>query len=302
MNALSSRLAAAREKAAVGPVLARGLLHVTGKDRLDYLHRMCTQRVNGLSPGSAVHAAFLNVKGRVLAEGMLVVGEEHVLLDVDAGVAESLRAHLAKYVIMDEVEVENASAKQRVVPVLGPVGIEVARKRAPASMKWENPRRGAPCLDLVFPDADVEAFRAEILAAGAISLSENDLDVLRVMAGVGRYGAEIDDARLPMEAGLLATGVSFDKGCYLGQEVVLRGTVRGQIQKGLVQLALPQGAEAGALLMAAGQEVGRVTSAVDTPEGRLGLGYLRRAHWNEGERLGTQGGEAVVKRVLVRER
>jgi folate-binding Fe-S cluster repair protein YgfZ len=81
--------------------------------------------------------------------------------------------------------------------------------------------------------------------------------------------------------------------------VVLRATARGHLQRGLVQLALPPGAAAGTPLAAAGQEVGVVTSAADTPEGRVGLGYLRRAHWKEGERLATPAGEATVRKVLV---
>src|SRR6266508_757668 len=119
---LSDRLVAARSGAAVGPVLARGLLRVTGKDRQDYLHRMCTQRVNGLAPGAAVHVAFLNVKGHVLAEGVLALRDEDVLLDVDPRAAEPLRAHLAKYVIMDEVEIEDVSPTWRIVPALGQSG------------------------------------------------------------------------------------------------------------------------------------------------------------------------------------
>ncbi len=306
MDALSERLAAARDGAAVGPVLARGLLRVTGKDRQDFLHRMCTQRVNGLAPGAAVHAAFLNVKGHVLAEGVLVLRDEDVLLDVDPRAAEPLRAHLAKYVIMDEVEIEDVSPAWRVVPALGPalgpVGLDRARLRAPGACAWQNPRRGAPALDVLVAAASAEPFRAELVAAGATPLSEDDLEALRVLASVPRFGADVDETRLPMEAALTATAISFDKGCYLGQEVVLRGTFRGQVQRGLVQLALPPGAKPGAPLAAGGQEVGFVTSAAETPEGRIGLGYLRRAHWKQGERLATTGGEAVVRRVLVEER
>ena len=102
-----------------------------------------------------------------------------------------------------------------------------------------------------------------------------------------------------MEAGLTRAAISFTKGCYTGQEVVLRATARGHLQRGLVQLVLPPGAGPGTPLAAAGQEVGLVTSAADTPEGRIGLGYLRRAHWREGERVTAGGGEATVRRVLV---
>jgi folate-binding protein YgfZ len=299
---LSERLAAAQAGAAVGPVLARGLLRVTGKDRQDYLHRMCTQKVNGLGPGASVHVAFLNVKGHVLAEGMLALREEDVLLDVYPGSAEPLRAHLAKFVIMDEVEIEDVSPAWRVVPAMGPGGVELARARAGGSSVWANSRRGAPALDVLVPAAESEGFREALVASGAAALAEEDLEALRVLAGVPRFGADVDESRLVMEAALVGSAVSFDKGCYLGQEIVLRGTFRGQIQRGLVQLALPADASAGAPLQHGGQEVGVVTSAVETPEGRLGLGYLRRAHWKAGERLQTAGGEAVVRRTLVEER
>jgi folate-binding protein YgfZ len=109
----------------------------------------------------------------------------------------------------------------------------------------------------------------------------------------------MDGERLPMEAALTRDAIHFQKGCYLGQEVVLRATVRGQIQKGLVQLELPPGAEPGTVLTVGDKEVGQVTSAAETSRGRLGLGYLRRAHWREGERIQTPAGDAVVRRVLV---
>ena len=302
MAALSNALAAARSGAAVGPVLERGLLRLTGKDHQDFLHRMSTQRVNGLGPGAAVHAAFLNVKGHVLAEGRVALREGDALVEVHPVDAGPLREHLLAYVIMDEVEVEDVSAAFRIVPVLGPGGAALARARLAGRSAWENTRRGVPALDVLAPPGDAEAFRAERGAAGAAERSEADLEALRVEAGLPRSGAEVDRSRLPMEAALVASAISFDKGCYLGQEVVLRGTFRGQMQKGLVQLALPPGAGAGAVLRAGEQEVGVVTSAADTPEGRLGLGYLRRAHWKEGARLATTGGEAVVRRVLVTER
>jgi folate-binding protein YgfZ len=299
---LSERLAQAQTGAAVGPVLTRGLLRVTGKDRQDYLHRMCTQRVNGLAPGASAHVAFLNVKGHVLAEGVLALRQDDVLLDVHPSSADPLRAHLAKFVIMDEVEIEDVSPAWRIVPALGTAGVELARGRVAGASAWPNPRRGAPALDVLQPAAEAEGFRAALLDAAAAALSEEDLEALRVLGGVPRFGADVDESRLVMEAALVASAVSFDKGCYLGQEIVLRGTFRGQIQRGLVQLALPPSAPVGAPLQHGGQEVGVVTSAAETPEGRLGLGYLRRAHWKCGERLQTTGGEAVVRKVLVEER
>jgi folate-binding protein YgfZ len=137
------------------------------------------------------------------------------------------------------------------------------------------------------------------VAQGFHDLSPEDLEAIRILGGQARFGADMDATRLPMEAGLTRLAISFTKGCYTGQEVVLRATARGHLKVGLVQLALPAGAGPGAPLSAGGQEVGVVTSAADTPEGRVGLGYVRRAHWKEGERVATPAGEATVRKVIV---
>ena len=302
MNLLADRLAAARTGAAVGPVLSRGLLRFTGRQRLEFVHRVSTQSVKTLQPGAVAHVAFLDGKAHVIGDAVLAVRADDLLFEVEPEVAEPLRAHLARYVLRDDVRIEDVSAGLRVVPVLGPMGVERARAMAPAGAAFENPRRGAPALDVVLPPAEADALREELVAAGGAPLFPEDLEAVRVLGGIPRQGADVDPARLVMEAALTSSAVAFDKGCYLGQEIVLRGTFRGQIQRGLVQLSLPPGARPGSVLRAAGQEVGAVTSVADTPEGRIGLGYLRRAHWNEGERLEVDGGEAVLRRVLVKER
>jgi len=298
---LAGKLAAARDGAAVGPVLHRGLLRLTGKDRLGYLQRMCTQDLARLAPGEAAYGAFLTAKGHLVGEGMVLVRDEEVLLDVDPAAVAATRAHLEKFVIMDDVTLEDRSEELRVVPALGPEGARRARAQAGAAPLAGNPRRGVPALDVVLPAGEAEGFRAALVAGGATALDEADLEALRVEAGLARFGADMDAERLPMEAGLTREAIHFGKGCYIGQEVVLRATVRGHLQKGLVQLSLPPGAEPGARLLAGGQDVGWVTSAAETTQGRLGLGYVRRAHWKEGERLATGGGEAVVRRVIVHE-
>ncbi len=295
------QLAAARARWAVGPVLTPSILKATGKDAKDYLHRMMTQEVNGLAVGRSSYTAILNAKGHLLGEGHLLVQEDGVLLDLDPLAAPAVQAHLEKFVIMDDVVFEDLSGALRVLPVLGPEAPARLGPRAAAAPRIENGRRGAPCLDVHLPPAEAEALRQALASEGAAALSEDALEALRILGGFARFGVDMDGARLPMEAGLTRAAISFEKGCYTGQEVVLRATARGHLQKGLVQLALPAGAGPGTPLSANGIEIGVVTSAADTPEGRVGLGYLRRTHWTEGERLAAGGGEAVVRRVIVEE-
>jgi folate-binding protein YgfZ len=300
VTTLEEKLHAAREGLAVGPVLPRTFLRATGKDAKDYLHRMSTQDVNALRPGEAVYAAFLSAKGHLLADAHVVVQEDGVLLELDPLAAPEARAQLEKLVIMDDVVFEDLSEQLRVLPVLGTAAARV-EGRDPGAVHVRNDRRGAPAIDVWLPPHDAEALRAELVAEGAVALEDPDLEVLRILGGFARFGRDMDATRLPMEAGLTRAAIHFGKGCYIGQEVVLRATARGHLQRGLVQLGLPPGAGPGTKLAAGGQEVGVVTSAVDTPEGRVGLGYLRRAHWREGTALDAGGAEAVVRRVLVEE-
>jgi hypothetical protein len=295
----AERLEAARSGWAVGPVLPRAVLRATGRDARDYLHRMSTQDVNGLAPGQAARAAFLNAKGHLLGEGYVLVREGEVLIELEPAAAEQTRAHLGRFVIMDDVALEDVSSSLRLLPVLGPQGPGRLGGRAAGAPRFGSERRGAPALEILLPPAEAEALRAALVGEGAADLGEDDLEALRILGGFARFGADVDASRLPMEAGLTRSAIHFGKGCYIGQEVVLRATARGHLQKGLVQLALPAGAGPGTRLAAGGQEVGVVTSAADTPEGRVGLGYVRRAHWSVGARLDAGGGVATVRRVIV---
>lgn len=298
--ALTTELEAARAGLAVGPVEAPAFLRVTGADARDFLHRMSTQDLAGLAPGASAYLAFLSAKGHLVAEGHAAVGEDGVLLVLDPAAAPALRAHLEGFVIADDVAFEDRSDALRRVPVLGPrAASAVESVPGPVVARVGNTRRGAPCVDLVVLAERAEAVREALLGDGAIALGAEALEALRILGGVARPGPDLEAARLPMEAGLARDAISFTKGCYLGQEIVVRATARGHLQRGLVVLALPPGAGPGTRLLADGQEVGVVTSAADSPEGRAGLGYLRRSHWAPGTRLSAGTGEAVVQRALV---
>jgi folate-binding protein YgfZ len=299
MTLSTAALLAAKDGWAVGPVEAPTVIRATGKDAKDYLHRVTTQDLNALPPGGSGYTAILNAKGHLLADAHALVEEGGVLLVLDPRAAALALPHLEKFVIMDDVAFADVSTSLRLLPVLGPQAAIRLGERGTSVPRIGDRRRGAPAVDLLLPPAEAETLRAALVAEGAHDLSASDLEALRILEGQARWGADLDETRLPMEAGLTRAAISFTKGCYTGQEVVLRATARGHLQRGLVQLALPGGASPGSPLAAGGQEVGVVTSAAETPDGRIGLGYVRRAHWKEGERLSTPAGEAVVRRVLV---
>jgi len=296
------RLEAARRATAVGPLEERTVLRLSGKDVPSFLHRMSTQDVGKLPAGASAYLAFLEVKGHLVSDALLRVREADSFLVAPAQAGPALRGHLAKYLLASKVAIEDLSGAWRCLPVLGEAGATGARSEPGGAVAVDDPRRGAPAVDLLLPARAAEDLRAALLAAGAADLAAGDLEALRLLAALPRFGPDMDGSRLLVEAALSGAAASFEKGCYLGQEVVLRATFRGQVQRGLCQLELPAAAGPGAVLRAGDQESGKVTSCADTPEGRLGLGYLRRAQWGAGTRLATDGGEAVVRRALVEER
>src|SRR6266508_4625719 len=265
MSVSPAALHAANESWAVGPIEAPAVLRASGKDAKDYLHRMTTQDVNALPPGGSAYTAILNAKGHLLADAHVLVETDGVLLVMDPRAAPDARAHLEKFVIMADVAFEDLSAEVRVVPVLGMESAARLGARAATPRRISNRRRGVPSVDLLVAPEEAEPLRAALVREGAADLAAEELEVLRILAGQARFGADMDASRLPMEAGL----------------------------------TLPAGAVPGTVLSAGGQDVGVVTSAAETPEGRIGLGYVRRAQWKEGERVATAAGEAVVRKVLV---
>src|SRR5512137_2344974 len=171
---LAQRLEAARTRAAVGPAEARGVLRLGGKAVRAFLHRMSTQHVSALAPGDSAYAAFLDPRGHLVGEGLLLGLADGALLLTEPEEAATLLAHLRKYVMMDDVRVQDLSAEVRVVAALGPEG--VARARSLPDAVAVTPRRGVPAAEVISAPERADAVRAELVASGAVPLDAGDLE------------------------------------------------------------------------------------------------------------------------------
>ena len=227
---------------------ARDYLRVAGPDAADYLQRMVSNDVEALVPGEACPALLLTAKARVTAP--LVVLRRDVddfLLLTEPGLGEPVRAQLTRMRLRAECEIE--PEKHESVLVFG--GADGFATDWPGA--WE-------ALD----------------SALSPTLSEEELELRRIEAGVPRWEHEIDDRILPAEAGLDATHVSFSKGCYPGQEPVARLHFRGHPNRGLRVVELEDLPDYDAPLAHDGREVGRVTSAARRADGTVvALAYVR---------------------------
>ncbi|MBY0506519.1 MAG: hypothetical protein K2X03_21550 [Bryobacteraceae bacterium] len=240
--------------------LPRGLIRATGEDRARLLHAMSTNQVQALTPGQCAHAFFLNAQGRILADAWIVCQADALLIDTEAETKDKLLAHLDKYIIADDVVLEDVSGLS-VTAIEGPLAAAPGPDWFPISAVGGQGFRyygDTPPPDL--PEATLA-----------------DLELVRLENGYPRYGVDILETHLVQETGQMAS-VSFTKGCYLGQEIVERVRSRGAVHKHLRSFRVTGQAvpAAGSELLSGETKAGVLTSAAYSP--RFGevvaLGYL----------------------------
>lgn len=296
-----------RPNAGVLPLDGRILVRVTGDDRASFLHGMCTADVKGARPGAILPTLFLTEHAHVIADAFIWVRPDALILDIDADAWMRTRAHLEKLLVADDVEFEDA-ADLAIIDVEGPVSLDAtgAASLAPwssietgGSFVGNLPRYGGPAASVITPRDSLDSTIAAILAKlpGSRRIDASVLETIRIENGVARVGVDTTDKTIALEA-RLNRAISFNKGCYLGQETIERATARGGLKKRMFGLkfyteGLP-GADA--VLTLAGKEVGRVTSAVRSPRfGAIGLAILHHSAWTPGTELKVgEGGSAIV--------
>ena len=303
---------AAREGAALVDLPDRGVLAVTGPLRQKFLHGVLSNDVLGLLPGQGRRAALMDAKGHLLAFMRVLVGQTEVWLEVAGGRVGVVEERLAFYRVGAPVRFQ-----ARPVEVLGVVGPNARQVLARAGCEvldlepeghlagavggqpvlvaraGDMPARGY-VLHAESPAAAAAA--AALQSAGAVPLDRATLDVLRIEDGRPGYGPDVTVANLLHETGLVREYQSPTKGCYVGQEVIARLEARGgNVNKTLRGLRLSVPAEAGAVLMSDGKEVGQVTTAGVSPRlGAIAMGYLHRTRCEPGTGVEVEGAAATV--------
>jgi folate-binding protein YgfZ len=295
----------------------RATVTVAGERPAEMLNGLVTQKVVGLA-GSGRHALLLTPKGRVLTDLRVFPRADELQLDVPATGLPNLLGAFQKYLPPIYARYEDVSDRLRQLGVYGPAAAEAARTVLGADVPTEHlgvrelESAGAPVLvvrsrrlagdgvEFILPgDAAAplaEALLSEVTALGGRAVGARALEVVRVESGVPLYGVDMDESNLAQETGLESEAISYDKGCYLGQEVVARIHFRGHVNRRLMGLKFAdRPAPRGAALYDGEKEVGAVTSSVVSPDlGAIGLGYVRREferadrlRWADGAHAGA---------------
>jgi tRNA-modifying protein YgfZ len=312
---LDVEYAALTQQAAVVDVNSRTRVELTGADRAGFLHNLCTNDIKRLTPGTGCEAFLLDARGHTLAHLFVICRPESLLLETVPGQEEAIVGHLDRYLIRERVELHARTAGWREWLLAGPRAADCLANldiEAPcatlASLECEL--AGSPAtvarVNLTEPDgfllltpnelgADIEK---ALLQSGARRCSLQTLEIARIENGFPFYGSDITEKNLPQEVARDQVAISFNKGCYLGQETVARIDALGHVNKTLCRLrfAGPDVPPLGTQLSAAGQPVGQVTSAAYSPRfsAPLALAYVRRGSHTPGTLLDSDAGPAEV--------
>ena len=302
--------AAVCAKAGLIDLSFRTQVKFTGEDRSDFLQGMLSNDVKALRPGDGCPATLLTEQGRIVADLRVYAEESAIFLDIDARIKEKTIEALDRFIIADDVEIEDLSTHQVTLAVQGPVAAEVLAAAGLSSL----PEQELQHRDATLADVQVRVVRSDQTGKGGyefhvpgerasvvwqalarldglLPVGHTALNMLRVEAGIPWYGLDMDEDRIVLEVGL-DRAISFNKGCYLGQEVVERASARGRMNRMLSGFLLQNEAQAalpirGDRLVKDDKQVGWLTSVTTSPTlGRpIALGYVRREHGEPGTRL-----------------
>lgn len=292
---------ALREGAALVDLSARGKIRVTGEDRARLLHAMTTNHIAQLEPGQGCYAFFLNAQARILADANILCFADHFLLDTEPETRERVLAHLDKYIIADDVALEDVTGQVLAIGVEGPQAAGVLASLGaplPAEPHQTAPwgsgfvarltASGAEGYWVLAPASEQKTIVERLREAGAIEAHPADVHVVRLEHARPRYGEDLSERFIANEAQVLRA-MHFDKGCYLGQEIVERARSRGHLHRLLVPLRIETAdpPAPGAQLSAEGQSAGEITSAAFSPASGcvVALGYVRDAYARAGATL-----------------
>ena len=306
---------ALRRGAGVRICVERTVIRMTGDDRVSFLHGMCSNDVKGMAPGGIVAALFLTERAHLIAGAMVWATQDALLLDIDRAGWPPVRAHIERFLVADDVEMEEC-ADEALIENDGPLSAGLVAAvfgeacAAPGAWRFTEAaggarvamvtRWGAPAFTIIAGKSDASELIARLIAAGATNavraVSIEAVEVVRVESGAARVGADTNDRTLALEA-RMEPAISFSKGCYIGQETVERATARGGLKKRMMGLRL-SGARLpapGALVMLDGKEVGRLSSPVRSPRlGALGLAVLHHSAWSAGAAVTIRDGAGEI--------
>ena len=303
----------------------RGRLRLTGEDRAKFLHRIISNDVEGLGVGEGNYATILTNRGKLIADMCVHVLEDTITIETNAETTQLLAQELDKYLIADDADIEDVTDRTGVIGIHGPksanllrnaFGMDVDGLQVHHSVSYNVEDRWIVCIranetgengyNLHTASASMEWLWDATLTKGrefdACPVGVTALNSLRIEAGIPRYRAELNDSIIPLEAEL-ENALDFEKGCYIGQEIVARMKYRGHPNRLLRGFKFDHDTppEQDSLIFSGEKEVGWITSAINSPTlgETIGMGYVRTAFTDSGSEVEIETADGRVKATVM---
>ena len=321
-TAAPSSYQAARERAALLNRADRARIVVSGGDRRSYLHGLLTNDITSLQSGQGCYAAYLTPQGRMIAELWVYELGDVMLIMLPRDVKDTVLAKFDQFIFTEDVQLGDVTDTFAQVGIVGPdaaqlvstvvtgLGDELRKLPEHGNVRGAFEREpsiilrtsdaGEPGFDIIVPANQLSALTDALRAAGAVDLDEQSSEALRIEGGIPRFHRDMDEETIPLEAGIESRAISLTKGCYVGQEVIIRVLHRGhgRVAKKLVGIlfegdVVPASHTAA---QAGDKDIGRVTSSVLSPalHRPIALAYVHRDFLAPGTRVLAGGIEGEV--------
>jgi folate-binding protein YgfZ len=282
-ESLPALYAEARRRGALLDLSERAAWRLAGADRVRYLNGQVTNDIRRVPADAAMQACATTAKGRLCGVIFVSSGPDFLRIDAEPELRESLAARFERYIIADDVVLEDVTGQECLFHLIAPEAPATpgtAPATPPGVIVRTARRFGRPGFDFIAPAAE-RAVLLETLAAHAVLLPPALVECLRIEAGVPRWGAELNEETLPPEAGLDEAAIDYHKGCYIGQEVISRIKSLGHVNRQLAGFAAAAPLSAGMTLHPEAdpeKSAGEITSAAWSfgLESWAALGYLKR--------------------------
>jgi len=260
---------------------ARGRISVSGSEAVTFLNGLITNDMKTLAENESMPAAFANVQGRLLASVRVTRRAHDFLLDTEAVTREKVIKLIERFTLAGDFKVADLTTDSAVISIQGRGASALLEQITlpDDTMVIPATHTGEDGFDLIISAAEKDRLWQMLVAAGATPVSAEVVEILRIEAGIARYGVDMDETNVVTETNL-DDAVSYTKGCYLGQEIIVRIKHRGHVAKKLTGLRFEtdQTIEAGAVITSSDDKaIGRVTSATFSPQLQttIALGYVR---------------------------
>lgn len=270
----------------------RGLIAVWGSESVKFLDGMITNDMKTLEDGQQMLAAFPNAQGRLIAVVRILRQGDRFLIETEEATREKLFQNLFRFTFAGDFFVEDLSEQYR--------DFEIFQSEPPAVEGGLTFGSRSPW-GIFAPLADADQFVQSLESSDAVRISDDLYETLRIESGIPLYGIDMDETTIVPELGLEGM-ISYNKGCYIGQEIIARIHFRGHVAKRLTGLMSEPGAVATGLAgglelnAADGKNAGRITSVTYSPTlGKtIALGFVRYDYLSLGTELFAENTKVAV--------